>query len=143
MKDILYDFPIQAPVDKVFRAISTADGLNAWWTLRCSGEPALGNEYQLWFGPEYDWRAEVSRFEPNAEFEFLMTRAMPGWDRTRVGFHLTEQGGITQVRFHHRGWSEVSDHFRTTAFCWAMYLRILRRFVEHGEFVAYDRRLDV
>jgi hypothetical protein len=27
--------------------------------------------------------------------------------------------------------------------CWAMYLLILRRYVEHGEQVAYEERLDV
>lgn len=143
MADILYDFPIQAPASKIFRAVSTPEGLDAWWTLRSSGLPALRSEFQLFFGPEYDWRAEVSRCNSNAEFEFLMTRSMPGWDQTRVGFHLAEQGDATQVRFHHLGWPQAGDHFRVTAFCWAMYLRLLRRFVEHGEIVPYDRRLDV
>ena len=143
MADILYDFPIVAPASRVFRAVSTPEGLDAWWTLRSAGRPAIGSEYQLFFGPQYDWRAEISRCEPNAEFEFLMTRSMLEWDQTRVGFHLAEQGDVTQVRFDHRGWAEPSDHFRTTAFCWAMYLRLLRRFVEHDEIVPYDRRLDV
>lgn len=142
MADIFYDFPIVAPAAKVFRAVSTPEGLDAWWPLRTTGTPAIGREYQLFFGPQYDWRAEVSRCEANAQFEFLMTRSMPEWDQTRVGFGLAWQGEVTWVRFHHLGWPQASDHFRTTAFCWAMYLRLLKRFVEHGEIVPYDRRLD-
>jgi hypothetical protein len=30
-----------------------------------------------------------------------------------------------------------------SCFCWAMYLRILRRHLEYGEEVEYERRLDV
>jgi hypothetical protein len=37
----------------------------------------------------------------------------------------------------------VSAHYRTSSFCWAMYLRLLKRYVEHGEVVPYEKRLDV
>lgn len=75
MADIFHDFPVKASSDLVFRAVSTPAGLDAWWTKRSSGEPAIGAEYELWFGPEYDWRAVVSRFVSNTEFELEMTRA--------------------------------------------------------------------
>lgn len=143
MADIRHDFPIAAPADRVFRAAATPEGLDAWWTLRSAGTPAVGAEYQLYFGPDYDWRAVVIRCEPRAAIEWRLTRAAPDWMDSRVGLELSESGGITQVRFHHTGWPEVSDHYRTSCFCWAMYLRILKRYVEHGETVPYERRLDV
>ena len=55
MPDILHDFPISAPLDDVFRAVSTGAGLAQWWTERSSGSPAQGAEYELGFGPGYDW----------------------------------------------------------------------------------------
>lgn len=143
MFEILHDFPIQAAATNVFEAIATPRGLDSWWTLGCTGHPAHGSEYQLYFGVDYDWRAVVSRCHPNNEFELRLTRSMPDWMNTRVGFQLLEQSGVTQLRFHHVGWPEPSDHFRTSSYCWAMYLRLLRRFVEFGEVVPYDRRLDV
>ncbi len=143
MADILHDFPIHATAKQVFEAVSTPEGLDSWWTIRSSGTPALGAEYHLFFGPQFDWRAVVSRCTPGVEFEFLMTRSMPDWQGTRVGFLLKEENGITQVRFHHIGWPESGDHFRTSSFCWAMYLRLLKRFVENGEVVPYERRLEV
>ncbi len=55
MPDILNDFPIHAPTLDVFRAITTPEGLDQWWTTRSAGVAVVGHEYELWFGPEYDW----------------------------------------------------------------------------------------
>ena len=37
----------------------------------------------------------------------------------------------------------LSEHYRISSYCWAIYLRVLRRYLEHGERVAYEQRLDV
>jgi uncharacterized protein YndB with AHSA1/START domain len=39
MPEILHDFPINAPIERVFAAFSTPQGLNAWWTLHAADEP--------------------------------------------------------------------------------------------------------
>ena len=75
MPDILHDFPIHAPIDRVFEAISTSGGLDQWWTKRSAGTAAPGAEYQLWFGPEYDWRGVLCKCSPPAELEYRMVRA--------------------------------------------------------------------
>jgi uncharacterized protein YndB with AHSA1/START domain len=143
MADIFHDFPIKAPRQKVFQAISTPVGLAAWWAKRAMGEPVEGTVYELGFGPDYEWRAVVLRCVPEAEFELKLTVAMEDWRATRVGFQLNEREGVTQVHFHHTGWPEASEHYRISCFCWAMYLRLLKRYVEVGEIVPYEVRLDV
>jgi uncharacterized protein YndB with AHSA1/START domain len=143
MPDILHDFPIQVTPDRVFQAVSTPRGLDDWWTKKSAGKPTEGAEFELWFGPEYDWRAKVSRCVPNLEFELHITRADADWLDSRVGFRLEDKGARTQVRFHHTGWPSANEHFRISSFCWAMYLRVLRRYLEHGEIVPYEERLDV
>ncbi|HSB55049.1 MAG TPA: SRPBCC domain-containing protein [Gemmatimonadales bacterium] len=141
--DILHDFPIAVPPSRVFDAITTPAGLDQWWTARSFGAPVPGSEYQLWFGPEYDWRGVVSIARPNEAFELRLSKAMVDWLGTRVGFVLSPGGNGTQVRFYHSGWNSVNEHFRISSFCWAMYLRILRRYLEFGEQVPYDERLIV
>lgn len=143
MADILQDFPINATLDRVFRAVTTPAGLDAWWTKRSSGEPRAGAEYALWFGPEYDWRARVTRCVPDSEFELEMTRADGDWRGTRIGFRLTPREDGTWLQFHHTGWPGANEHYRISSHCWAMYLRVLRRHLEHGESVPYDQRLEV
>jgi uncharacterized protein YndB with AHSA1/START domain len=140
MADIAFQFPINAPVAPVFQAIATPLGLDAWWTLRSMGVPAEGAVYELWFGPEYDWRARVTRAVPDQEFELEITVAQQDWLGTRVSFRLAEQAGLTIVHFRHSNWPEANAHFQISCYCWAMYLRLLRRFVEHGEVVAYAER---
>ncbi len=85
---------------------------------------------------------------PRTSFELRITRADPDWDGTSVGFQLTPrdrspEGTATTVRFHHRGWREENEHSRVSCYCWAMYLRILKRYLEHGERVPYSEWLDV
>ena len=140
MADIFHDFPIKAPIDAVFRAVSTPEGLDSWWSNRTSGELAHGAEYNLWFDPQYDWLAVVSKYVPPTDFELEMTRSSDDWMGTRVGFQLNENEGITHVRFHHTGWPEANDHYRGSSFCWALYLRLLKRYVENGEVVPYQER---
>jgi uncharacterized protein YndB with AHSA1/START domain len=143
MADIYHEFPIKAPPARVFWAVSHPSGLDEWWTKRSSGEQKEGGLYELWFGPEYDWRAKVTRWTPNSDFELEIVRADDDWRGTRVGFHLEDRNGSTSVRFYHKNWPAVNEHYRVSCYCWAMYLRILRRHLEHGESVPYEKRLSV
>jgi uncharacterized protein YndB with AHSA1/START domain len=141
--DILHDFPINAPISRVYSAVTAPAGLDQWWTKKSSGKPARDAEYQLWFGPKFDWRAKVVRAVADKEFELEITKADPDWIGTRVGVTLESGNGATQVRFHHTGWPVNNEHYRISCYCWAMYLRILKRFLEHEERVAYEDRLNV
>jgi uncharacterized protein YndB with AHSA1/START domain len=138
--DILHDLWIDAAPARVFEAVSTPAGLESWWTGRSSGEPGTDAEYTLWFSPEYDWRGRVSRIAPDSDFELEITLADVDWTGTRVGFVLFPRDGGTAVRFYHAGWAEPNEHFRISSYCWAMYLRLLKRYVEQGEVLPYEHR---
>ena len=103
--------------------------------------PSPGQIYQLGFGPSYSWQARVSAAEPDVTFELEITVADSDWQGSRIGFSLEEQNGRTQVQFRHTGWPEQNAHFRTSVFCWAMYLRLLKRYCESGEVIPYNMRL--
>jgi uncharacterized protein YndB with AHSA1/START domain len=142
MSDILLDLPVKSTVDRVFERVSTPQGLDTWWTKEASGRPEAGAVFSLGFGPEHRWRAKVTRCVPDAEFELEITHADADWVGTRVGFRLTPRGAVTWLRFHHTGWPDANEHYRVSCSCWAMYLRVLRRSLEHGESVPYEERLD-
>ena len=142
MADIVHHVPIKASRREIFRAISTPAGLDVWWTQSSSGSPGEGAEYELGFGPGYEWRAVMSRYIPDSELELRLTHAQEDWRDTRIGFVLEETDGVTQVRFRHTGWPEANEHYRVSCFCWAMYLRLLKRYVEHEEVVPYEDRLE-
>ena len=143
MADIYQDFPIKVPAERVFQAVSTPQGLDRWWTKKSAGTPSEGAEYALWFGPECDWRAQVTKCVANRVFELQMTVADADWLGSTVGFHLEDRAGTTWVRFFHTGWPSANEHYRISCHCWALYLRVLRRYLEHGENVPYEDRLNV
>jgi uncharacterized protein YndB with AHSA1/START domain len=143
MADIFHDFPIAVPASRVYQAVSNPVDLDQWWTKRSSGKPVKSSEWELGFGPEYDWRATISRAVPGQSFEFKLVKSSRDWLGTLVGFELASLEDKTEVRFHHTGWPEQNEHYRISCYCWAMYLRVLKRYLEHGETVPYERRLDV
>lgn len=144
MADIIHEFTVKAPPERVFQSFATPAGLDTWWTKSSSGAMREGSDVRLYFGPQYDWQAKVTRHAAPSSFELQMTQAHPDWMGTRVGCELHAEGkGATRVRFYHTGWPEENEHWRISCFCWAMYLRILRRNVEYGETVEYEKRLDV
>jgi uncharacterized protein YndB with AHSA1/START domain len=139
MPDIVQHFIIHAPAAQVFRGISTPEGLDTWWTKSSTKH---GDELELDFGPTYEWGARVTRSVPDREFELEITRADADWTGTRIGFVLDEADGQTHARFHHTGWPQSNEHYRISCYCWAMYLRLLKRHVERGELVPYEQRLE-
>ena len=143
MADIIHEFSVKAHRRDVYRMFSTPDGLNKWWTQE-SSEDTDDQTFQLQFGPKYHWQAKVTRRESPAAFELQMTQAHPDWLGTRVGCDLWEERDkVTRVRFYHSGWPEQNEHWRGSSFCWAMYLRLLRRHLEFCETVDYEKRLEV
>ena len=140
MPDIYCDFGIRASLDKVFAAVSTPQGLDQWWTKTCKGKAEQGAEFKLGFGPGYDWHAKVSKCRPCSEFELEIEEADADWNGTRVGFRLESKRERTGVQFYHTGWPTLNEHYRISCYCWASYLRLLRRNLEYGEYVPYEER---
>lgn len=143
MADIFHELPIRAPLSRVFHAISSPEGLDTWWTKTSAGRAAVGETYDLGFGSEYQWQARVIACSPDHTFELEFTQSDFDWNGTRVRIEVESRDDRTWLRFRHTGWPNLNEHFRISCTCWASYLRILRRSLEHGESVPYEDRLDV
>ena len=140
MYDILHQFRIASQAQKVFDAFTSPAQLNNWWPLRSDGQPKMGEMYTLYFGPEYDWRAEVIHVVPGKEFTWKMTQAMDDWMNTEVGIRLKAENSGTTVDFFHTGWREAGDHYRISNYCWGTLLNGLKMWVEKGMIVPFEER---
>ena len=96
--------------------------------------------HSFWFGPEYDWRAEVVHVIPGKELTWKMTQASENWMNTSVGFSLTPENNGTKVVFSHKGWASPNEHFAITTFCWGSLLMGLKNYVEKGVVVPFGER---
>ncbi len=138
--DINFKLPIKCSVQHLFEAITTPQGLDHWWTKNSQGRPELGSLFELDFG-FVQWQAQVTQLVPPREFELTMTRCDPNWLHTTVSFEIEQENEDVSLKFSHCGWPRANHHYLTSNYCWAMYLRILKRYMEHGEQVPYEDRL--
>ena len=143
MADIFHYFPIIATPEKIFESISTPKEIDRWWSKEAKGVPGLGEVYELFFGEDYHWAGVISKYSPFTGFELTMTRSDADWNGSKVGFRLIDKTTYTQVEFYHIGWPEANEHYRISNYCWAMYLRLLKKYIENNEFVHYEERLNV
>ncbi|QQS40328.1 MAG: SRPBCC domain-containing protein [Acidobacteriota bacterium] len=63
-------------------------------------------------------------------------------DEASLSASSAQSAAETIVRFSHTGWPNDNDHYRISSFCWAMYLRLMKKYVEDGTVVEYSKRLD-
>jgi uncharacterized protein YndB with AHSA1/START domain len=137
---IFHDLIIHAKVDKVFDAITQPEHLVNWWPLKCTGTPVLGEQYNFYFTPEYDWYGDVIKCEPDSAFHIKMTRSDEDWDPTSFGFDVTQEPEYVQVNFWHKGWPSCNHHFKRSSYCWAILLKGLKDYVEKGIIVPFKER---
>lgn len=137
---ICHDVEIISTPDHLYHAITSAEGLEKWWVLHAVGIPAIGEEYSLYFSPEYDWRAKVIDCEANKYIEWKLTVADEDWMDTKLAFTIIERENKCLLRFEHRAWKDTNDHFRRTSYCWGQYLRCLKEYIEESKVVSYMKR---
>lgn len=140
MYNIYHDVIIQAPAKQIFDAVSTAEGLANWWTLKSDGQAQIGAAYQFYFAPEYDWRAKVTALISPRFIEYTLVHADADWTGTVLGFMINSEEDSCTLSFSHEGWATNNAHFRRTSYCWAQYLRCLKDFIEQGEVLPYPER---
>jgi len=140
MADILHNVYIHAKPEQVFRAISTGEEIAKWWTKRSTGKPIKGTVFNFYFTEQYDWDAKLIDVQENLRCVWKMTKADDDWLNTQFGFQLSEKEGITTVEFHHTGWLDSNEHFKRSSYCWAMYLHLLKSYIETGKITTFDKR---
>lgn len=97
---------INAPVEKVWQAVSTSEGIAAWW-MQNTLKPEPGCEFVLHAGPYGDSPCKVTELEP-------MTRLGFDWDKDwHLTFELRALGdNKTEFTLIHSGF----DAEKSTAF---------------------------
>lgn len=135
MPDIRHRVEISAPVERVFAAASTPEGISSWWTRDgVSGSGAAGGTLEFRFGsPDPAAVVEVTQLEPDRRVAWQCTDGPSDWVGTEITFDLAENDDRTVVLFSHAGWSEPSEFMAHCSARWAYFLFSLKGLVERGE----------
>ena len=126
-----------APVDAVFDALTSLDGLAAWWIPDVSGSPLVGGELTFRFDDEHVTMA-VEHVEAPSLVVWRCTEATKTteWVGTSVWFDLRPRdtsGSSTVIRFRHVGLVPSCDCYEMCRSGWDHYVRSLTDYVEQGD----------
>jgi uncharacterized protein YndB with AHSA1/START domain len=137
MTKIYHYLNINAPVSKVYEAVSSIDYLKKWWTTDASGNSALGGIIRFGFGKNYDLMKVIAD-EKNkfVAWEVMEANFPQGneWRPTIISFDLSEdENKNTIVRFIHDGWKEATDFYGICNYHWGIFMVSLKSLCETGK----------
>lgn len=98
LPDIRQTIVLKAPIEKVWKAVSTADGIAAWF-MPSDFQPEVGYEFHLEAGPFGKSPCKVTVIDPPNRLSFNWGK---DWTLT---FELADQQGETEFTLIHAGWT--------------------------------------
>ncbi|HXE51438.1 MAG TPA: SRPBCC family protein, partial [Tepidisphaeraceae bacterium] len=131
MRDIMHLIRIHASAERVYAAITTADGLRQWWTRDAAIEPQVGAAGEFGFyGRRFVAKVTVEELRPAAHVRWKVTNS--AWQGDDIEFDLKGDGNDTTLLFVHRGFPRADDKYATATTRWGFYLLSLKRYLQAG-----------
>ncbi len=155
MPNIRHELLIGASDEKVYTAITSQEGLSAWWTPGTKAKAALNSIARFTFNPEYFKEMKIVELKPFEQVKWLCIAGAEEWIGTTISFKLnavdkatlfnshTEISGqleqqnssdkITLLSFQHDDWKKYTAMFAECNYTWAQFLRSLKLLCETGK----------
>ncbi|MFQ3786360.1 SRPBCC family protein [Halomonas sp. A29] len=141
---------IDAPREKVYEALASAEGLAQWWAPHTASETDEGLVLAHSPGPAHgNVQMKVLERTPHRRIEWKIISSHPAsspasaWSGTHIVFELTTQPSpghwlgmnnegqpMTVLEFHQVGWDEDSEFLGFCNYAWGLTLDMLRQWCE-------------
>lgn len=138
MPNIIHRIGIKAPAAKVYKAVSTIEGLAHWWTEETTGDEHVGGKIEFIFRTETgdikgQMVMEITELNKDRNVRWRCIDGPPEWIGTDFTFDLSEQDGQIIIIFGNRNWKEEIEFMAHCSTKWAVFLLSLREYVESGK----------
>ena len=131
MHDIMHLIKIHASSERVFDAITTADGIRQWWTRDAAIEPKLGATGEFGFnGKRFVAKVTIEEFDPSARLRWKLTNS--AWPGVDIEFQLSTDRDATNLLFAHRGFPRADEALASATTRWGFYLFSLKQYLQTG-----------
>ena len=140
MPDILHRVGIKSTPQKVFKALSTTNGLSHWWIVGTKGNPKQGGIIDFEFA-----KMRVVESKPSKVVKWKCMEGHKEWVGTDLTFELKAKKDRTVVLFTHANWKRPGEFMRHCSTKWATFLLSLKDWLEReeGRPSPYDIKIDV
>ena len=136
MADILHRVGIKSSLDEVYKALTTREGLAAWWTNNTQGESKVGGALKFRFsagGSEIGgFDMKVLELQPARRVLWQVVDGPAEWIGTKISFELKQEDEYSIVLFKHQDWKEPVEFMYHCSTKWALFLLSLKSLVETG-----------
>lgn len=133
MKKIIHAVHIHAAPSAVYTALTTEDGLAAWWSKVVTVEPGVGGAVRFTFAGNFNPVMQQQSLEQDRLVEWTCVAGHDNWQENNFAFALEERNGETLLMFAQDYAQELSDEvYGIYNFNWGYYLNSLKRYCEEG-----------
>jgi len=153
MPNIRHKLLIASSQEKVYDAITSQQGLSAWWTPNTNAVPEVNSISRFTFGSGYFKEMKVVELKPL--IKWVCIAGAGEWIGTTISFELQggdketllssnpEMGGQAEqqdgndqcaiLNFRHDGWKDHTPMFAECNYTWGQFLKSLKLYCETGE----------
>jgi hypothetical protein len=134
MPDIVHRIGIKnSTADKVYKTLTTCEGLSGWWTNNTKGEPnKVGGVVQFRFGAG-GFDMKVIKLEPATYVLWEVIDGPDEWIGTRISWELRQEDIYTIVLMKHLDWKETVEFMHHCSTKWAIFLMSMKSLLETGK----------
>jgi uncharacterized protein YndB with AHSA1/START domain len=130
MVDILHKVGIKSSSSAdAYRALTTREGLSAWWTTDTQGESKVGGVLLFRFGTG-GFDMKVLELQRDERVLWQVVEGPAEWIGTKISFELKQEGDWTIILFKHEGWKEPVEFMHHCSTKWAVFLLSLKSLLE-------------
>ncbi len=130
---------INAPIDKVFTALSSIEELKLWYTTEVQGSSKLNEIIEFKFGG-VDFHTKVIELVANEKIVMECVATSLPLVGQKVTYELDQNDEKTRVRFSQDGFDELDDFYANMNFSASKYLESLRQFCQNGTSEAFGSK---
>lgn len=131
--DLIHRVCIAAPAEKIYRAITTEEGIKGWWTTDVKMDTHAGGKAVFGFeNHSIVFQMRIEQLTPPSLVRWKCEdNNSPDWIGTTQEFHLEPQtDGEVLVKFCHGGWKSGGDHCYFCNTTWGHLLVNLKTYAE-------------
>ncbi|SHL32311.1 SRPBCC family protein [Flavobacterium chilense] len=130
---------IKAPLEDVYSALTTQEGLGAVWTEELIVKAELGFVNEFNFGDNDNTKMKIIELSQN-RIVWECIASDPEWIGTKISFDLIQKEKVTAIVLKHFDWRELTEFYQWCNYNWAMFLLSLKSYCEDGEGTPYQKR---
>ncbi len=132
MPDIMHTLKIHVSPDRVYQALTTADGIRNWWTRDAALDPKLGGAGEFGFyGRRFVAKVTIEALEAPSLVRWNVTNS--AWPGDRIEFEVRPEDKHTRLSFAHRGFVAADRAYASASTRWGFYLFSLKQYLETGK----------